>query len=74
MRFAFVAFLLGSLGVASAHFSLQYPPPRGVFVEDDEPTFCGTFSWPTMQTTDSDPVTHRWLHELQQQQDSFPSY
>ena len=29
------------LGAASAHFQLQYPPPRGVFNEDSEPTFCG---------------------------------
>ena len=26
----------------NAHFQLQYPPPRGVFDEDNEPTFCGT--------------------------------
>ncbi|PPR01185.1 hypothetical protein CVT24_006061 [Panaeolus cyanescens] len=33
-----------SLFLASAvhaHFQLQYPPPRGVFVEDNEPKFCG---------------------------------
>lgn len=29
--------------VASAHFQLQYPAPRGVFVEKDETTFCGTY-------------------------------
>ena len=42
MRFA--ASILSSVLVTavSAHFQLQYPPPRGVFVEDDEPTFCGT--------------------------------
>ncbi|KAJ7676597.1 hypothetical protein DFH06DRAFT_1168584 [Mycena polygramma] len=28
------------LGLASAHFQLQFPQPRGVFVEDDEPKFC----------------------------------
>ncbi|KIK97648.1 hypothetical protein PAXRUDRAFT_92813, partial [Paxillus rubicundulus Ve08.2h10] len=26
--------------VANAHFQLQYPLPRGDFVEDQEPTFC----------------------------------
>ncbi|KAF9480446.1 hypothetical protein BDN70DRAFT_856857 [Pholiota conissans] len=35
----FVFSLLAAAAV-SAHFQLQYPPPRGVFVEDDEPTFC----------------------------------
>lgn len=24
-----------------AHFQMQYPIPRGPFVEDSEPTFCG---------------------------------
>ncbi|KAJ6534481.1 hypothetical protein DFH09DRAFT_890514, partial [Mycena vulgaris] len=28
------------IALANAHFQLQFPPPRGVFVEDDEPTFC----------------------------------
>ena len=38
------AFVLATLfGAASAHFQLQYPLPRGPFVEDQEPTFCGTF-------------------------------
>ena len=41
MRVATAAFISGLLTVASAHFQLQYPPPRGVFVEDKEPTFCG---------------------------------
>ncbi|KAK7694434.1 hypothetical protein QCA50_001620 [Cerrena zonata] len=44
MRFASIAFLLGSLSVASAHFQLQFPTPRGVFVEDDEPTFCDGYT------------------------------
>ncbi|RPD63158.1 hypothetical protein L226DRAFT_564447 [Lentinus tigrinus ALCF2SS1-7] len=33
-------FMAGLMTVVSAHFQLQYPPPRGDFVEDDEPTFC----------------------------------
>ncbi|KAJ7112852.1 hypothetical protein C8R43DRAFT_856324, partial [Mycena crocata] len=28
------------LAVARAHFQLQFPQPRGAFVEDDEPKFC----------------------------------
>ncbi|KAJ6604420.1 hypothetical protein DFH09DRAFT_308466 [Mycena vulgaris] len=32
--------LASLIAVASAHFQLAFPAPRGVFVEDDEPTFC----------------------------------
>jgi len=32
------------VSVASAHFQLQYPAPRGVFVEDNEPTFCDGYT------------------------------
>ncbi len=42
MRFTTGPFLLvGLLTTVSAHFQLQFPPPRGAFVEDQEPTFCG---------------------------------
>lgn len=42
MRFSTTAFIFASLVAAvNAHFQLQFPTPRGVFVEDDEPTFCG---------------------------------
>ncbi|KAI0662616.1 hypothetical protein C8Q70DRAFT_959964 [Cubamyces menziesii] len=44
MRVATAAFISGLLTVASAHFQLQYPPPRGVFVEDKEPTFCDGYA------------------------------
>ena len=38
-----LVFLFALLAVSvNAHFQLQYPPPRGVFDEDNEPTFCGT--------------------------------
>ncbi|KAI6159551.1 hypothetical protein EDD17DRAFT_894717 [Pisolithus thermaeus] len=30
--------------VANAHFQLQYPVPRGPFVEDQEPTFCDGYN------------------------------
>jgi hypothetical protein len=40
---AFVFALLGAAAV-NAHFQLQFPPPRGVFVEDQEPNFCGMYS------------------------------
>ncbi|KAF8203289.1 hypothetical protein BJ912DRAFT_943513 [Pholiota molesta] len=36
---AFVFALLGAAAV-NAHFQLQFPTPRGVFVEDQEPNFC----------------------------------
>ena len=36
----FAALASFAIGV-SAHFQLQYPEPRGPFVEDDEPKFCG---------------------------------
>ncbi|KAI6133337.1 hypothetical protein EDD16DRAFT_1468043 [Pisolithus croceorrhizus] len=35
---AFLPLVLAA--VANAHFQLQYPVPRGPFVEDQEPTFC----------------------------------
>lgn len=42
MRFTTGTFLLaGLLTTVSAHFQLQFPAPRGAFVEDQEPTFCG---------------------------------
>ncbi|KZP04550.1 hypothetical protein FIBSPDRAFT_722752 [Athelia psychrophila] len=47
MRFASAtsaATLAGLVSVVSAHFQLQYPLPRGVFVEDDEPTFCDGYT------------------------------
>lgn len=39
--------LCGSIAFATfvnAHFQMQYPEPRGAFVEDDEPSFCGELS------------------------------
>ncbi|KIP10575.1 hypothetical protein PHLGIDRAFT_65374 [Phlebiopsis gigantea 11061_1 CR5-6] len=44
MRFATLPILAALLGSASAHFQLQYPPPRGVFAEDTEPTFCDGYT------------------------------
>jgi hypothetical protein len=40
MRFSTFALLTGAITVVNAHFQVAYPPPRGVFVEDNEPTFC----------------------------------
>ncbi|KAJ6519591.1 hypothetical protein C8R45DRAFT_1066240 [Mycena sanguinolenta] len=38
---ASTSFVFASLiALANAHFQLQVPIPRGVFVEDNEPTFC----------------------------------
>ncbi|KAG5648155.1 hypothetical protein DXG03_006109 [Asterophora parasitica] len=38
--------VLALAAVVNAHFQLQYPPPRGVFVEDDEPNFCDGYKTP----------------------------
>ncbi|TFK57431.1 hypothetical protein OE88DRAFT_1730798 [Heliocybe sulcata] len=40
MRFTTALIFSGLAAVVSAHFQLQYPAPRGPFVEDDEPSFC----------------------------------
>lgn len=32
--------------VVNAHFQLQFPPPRGPFVEDNEPKFCDGYNTP----------------------------
>ena len=40
--FKTVAFLLCLFGVVNAHFRLLYPGPRGIFVANTEPNFCGT--------------------------------
>ncbi|KAK0456299.1 hypothetical protein EV421DRAFT_1751564 [Armillaria borealis] len=39
-------FLLAAVfaSVASAHFQLQFPDPRGAFNEDNEPTFCDGYT------------------------------
>lgn len=39
--YSFFALLFAAVGV-NAHFHLQFPPPRGPFVMNLEPTFCGT--------------------------------
>ncbi|KAI0670114.1 hypothetical protein C8Q78DRAFT_976624 [Trametes maxima] len=44
MRFATALFMSGLLTAVSAHFQLQYPAPRGAFVEDEEPTFCDGYA------------------------------
>lgn len=43
MRLESLVFASSLLGIASAHFHLQFPEPRGPFVADDEVTFCGTY-------------------------------
>ncbi|KAF9229662.1 hypothetical protein BS17DRAFT_33107 [Gyrodon lividus] len=44
MRFTTITFVAVFATVANAHFQLQYPSPRGVFVEDQEPTFCDGYT------------------------------
>ncbi|KAF5377551.1 hypothetical protein D9615_005202 [Tricholomella constricta] len=38
--------VLALAAIVNAHFQLQFPPPRGVFVEDDEPKFCDGYDTP----------------------------
>ncbi|EPQ60925.1 hypothetical protein GLOTRDRAFT_68971 [Gloeophyllum trabeum ATCC 11539] len=40
MRFSTAVIFSGLVAAVSAHFQLQYPAPRGPFVEDQEPNFC----------------------------------
>jgi len=42
MRLSTVSTFLGLASAVSAHFQMQYPDPRGPFVEDNEPSFCGS--------------------------------
>ncbi|TFY67360.1 hypothetical protein EVJ58_g1689 [Rhodofomes roseus] len=51
MRFTSVAFLAGLVSAVSAHFHLQYPGPRGAFVESSEPTFCDNYGDATTNRT-----------------------
>ncbi|KAG9314651.1 hypothetical protein JVU11DRAFT_5456 [Chiua virens] len=44
MRLTSLAIVAASLGVATGHFQLQYPLPRGPFVQDSEPTFCDGYN------------------------------
>ncbi|KAK7064421.1 hypothetical protein R3P38DRAFT_2824396 [Favolaschia claudopus] len=54
---ASTSFVLASLfGVAYSHFQLQFPAPRGKFVEDDEPTFCDGYDNPATNRT-AFPIT-----------------
>ena len=41
MRSAVFTILALFTAAVNAHFRLQFPPPRGPFDEDNEPTFCG---------------------------------
>ncbi|KIM48434.1 hypothetical protein M413DRAFT_440166 [Hebeloma cylindrosporum] len=51
MIFSTLTFLLCLFGVANAHFRLLYPLPRGNFVADDEPKFCGGYTDVTTNRT-----------------------
>ncbi|KAJ7107670.1 hypothetical protein C8R43DRAFT_852310, partial [Mycena crocata] len=45
-------FVFASLiALANAHFQLQFPTPRGPFVEDDEPKFCDGYDTPAGNRT-----------------------
>ena len=62
MRFSVVGTVVALASVAQAHFQLQYPAPRGVFVQNNEPTFCGQsrfFTNEFQKVHDS----RRWLYQ-----------
>ncbi|KAF9243798.1 hypothetical protein BU15DRAFT_59655 [Melanogaster broomeanus] len=44
MRFTAITLIAVFATAANAHFQLQYPLPRGVFVEDSEPDFCDGYN------------------------------
>ncbi|KIK71269.1 hypothetical protein GYMLUDRAFT_33414 [Collybiopsis luxurians FD-317 M1] len=56
MRLVTTLILFGLLAFADAHFRLQFPPPRGVFVEDQEPNFCDGYTTAASNRT-SFPLT-----------------
>ncbi|KAF8226057.1 hypothetical protein L208DRAFT_388985 [Tricholoma matsutake] len=43
--------LLSFAAIASAHFQLQFPPPRGPFTAANEPTFCDGYNNPAANRT-----------------------
>jgi len=43
--------LAGLVAIANAHFQLQFPAPRGPFVEDNEPRFCDGYTNVTTNRT-----------------------
>ncbi|KAL0950890.1 hypothetical protein HGRIS_007649 [Hohenbuehelia grisea] len=43
MLFTVALFVATLFGMVNAHFRLLYPEPRGVFVADQEPNFCGGY-------------------------------
>ncbi|KAF9456151.1 hypothetical protein BDZ94DRAFT_1276387 [Collybia nuda] len=52
MRHTIALVFFGLVGIVSAHFQLQFPPPRGVFNEDSEPTFCDGYANPAANRTE----------------------
>jgi len=44
MRFSTYTFLISAITAVHAHFQVAYPPPRGVFVASNEPTFCDGYA------------------------------
>ncbi|EPT04139.1 hypothetical protein FOMPIDRAFT_1021892 [Fomitopsis schrenkii] len=51
MHFASIVFLGGLISAVSAHFHLEYPGPRGPFVESSEPNFCDDYGEVTTNRT-----------------------
>ncbi|KDQ63868.1 hypothetical protein JAAARDRAFT_29920 [Jaapia argillacea MUCL 33604] len=51
MRLVFLTLISSLVALVHAHFQLQYPIPRGPFVEDSEPTFCDGYANVTANRT-----------------------
>jgi len=43
MRFATFALLTGVITIVNAHFQVAYPPPRGLFDDNNEVNFCDSY-------------------------------
>lgn len=61
MSFLSLTILLYFASVARAHFRLLFPEPRGVFVADQEPNYCGALIY-SYESKDGPKVDVRWIH------------
>ena len=63
MHSARLTLIAGLVVVAHAHFQLQFPVPRGVFVMDNEVNFCGQRVSQVCIATCTDDMLCRWLRQ-----------
>lgn len=57
-----LALIASFAGVANAHFRLLYPEPRGQFVSDQQPNFCGRFRAIPPRSLAIDLFLYRGIH------------